>query len=257
MTVLITGASKGIGKDMALEFAKQGHNLALIARSTELLEELKTNIEKSHPIKVTIYTCDLADDKARRNFLNSFTESIEIVINNAGYGDFAFFADADIDKNLKMVDLNIKALMELCHHFSKKFIIENDPNKNYKILNVASIAGFCPGSFMATYYATKAFVLSFTNALHSEFKTKGIHFASLCPGATHSEFGKEAGVSNSFAFKMAMSGARVAKITYKNLMKNKRIIIPGIRNKLIVAMLKMTPSDKLADMNGQLMSTSN
>ena len=254
MTVLITGASKGIGKDLAIEFAKNGHDLVLVARSKDLLEGLKIEIENKYSVNVSVYSCDLTDSTARVEFLNNFNQKIEILINNAGFGDYAFFPEADIHKNLDMVDLNIKALMHFSHHFSNEFLEEKDPKKNYKILNVASIAAFCPGAYMATYYATKAFVVSFTNALQSEFKDKGIHFASLCPGATHSDFGKVAKVDNSLAFKMAMDSDEVARITYKDLMKKKRIIIPGLQNKLIVAMLKLTPSGILADMNGKIMS---
>lgn len=254
MTVLITGASKGIGKDFAIEFAKNGHDLVLTARSKDLLEQLKEEIETKYKVKVSIYDFDLTNSEARKSFLRGFKESIEILINNAGFGDYAFFPEADIEKNLSMVDLNIKALMHFCHHFSNQFLKENDSVKKYKILNVASIAAFAPGSYMATYFATKAFVLSFSNALHSEFKDKNIHVATLCPGATHSDFGKEAGVENALAFKMAMSSEKVAQIAYSDLMKKKRVIITGAQNKLSVAMMKLAPSGMLADMSKKLMS---
>jgi uncharacterized protein len=254
MTTLITGASKGIGKELAYEFARHGHDLVLIARSKELLEEMKVDIESKYKNKVSIYDFDLTNQEALKSFLFNFKENIEILINNAGFGDFSFFPEADLDKNLKMVDLNIKSLMHLCHFFSNRFLEENDSNKNYKILNVASIAAFAPGSYMATYFATKAFVLSFSNALHSELKDKKIHVATLCPGATHSDFGKEAGVDNALAFKAAMSSEKVAEITYKDLMKKKRVIITGAQNKFLVSMMKLAPSNLLADMNGKLMS---
>lgn len=254
MTVLITGASKGIGKDLAFEFAKNGHDLILIARSKEILEEVKSELESKYSIKVKCFDFDLTNTEALKSFLANFHDEVEILVNNAGFGDCSFFPNADIEKNLSIVDLNIKALMQLCHHFSKKFITEKDPKKNYKILNVASIAAFAPGAYMATYYATKAFVLSFTNAIHSELKDKGIHVASLCPGPTHSEFGKEAGVENSLAFKMAMDSKEVAKIAYKDLMKKKRVIITGTQNKFMVGMMKLAPSNLLADMNGKIIS---
>lgn len=254
MTVLITGASKGIGKDLAWEFARNGHDLVLTARSKDLLENLKEEIEDKHQVKVSVYDFDLTSAEARDSFLKNFKEAIEIVINNAGFGDFGLFPEADLNKNLDMVDLNIKALMHFCHHFSNKFLEENDPKKNYKILNVASIAAFAPGAYMATYFATKAFVLSFSNAIHSELKDKGIHVASLCPGATHSEFGKVAKVDSALAFRTAMDAKEVAKIAYKDLMKKKRVIITGMQNKSIVAMMKLTPSAVLADMNGRIMS---
>ena len=256
MTVLITGASKGIGKDLAYEFASHGHDLALVARSIKLLEEVKADIESNFQVKVSVYSCDLIDNGARKNFLENFKEKIEILINNAGYGDFSFYPEADIEKNLGMVDLNIKALMHLCHHFSNEFIKEKDPEKNYKILNVASIAAFSPGPYMATYFATKAFVLSFTSALYEELKEHNIHLASLCPGATHSEFGNTANIQNAIAFKAAMEGKEVAQIAYKELMNKKKVIVTGLQNKLLVSMMKMTPSGANAKISGKIMASS-
>lgn len=257
MSVLITGASKGIGKDLAYEFAAHGNDLVLIARSKDLLEKIKADIEKKYEVQVSIYDFDLTNHEACKSFLLNFKEDVEVLINNAGFGDFNAFAEADLEKNLSMVDLNIKALMQFSHHFSKKFLEENDSKKNYKILNVASIAAFSPGPYMATYFATKAFVLSFSNALHEELKEHGIHVASLCPGATHSEFGNTAGIKNAIAFKAAMDGKEVAKIAYDDLMKNKRVIVTGLQNKLIVSMMKMTPSSANAKISGKIMAQSN
>jgi short-subunit dehydrogenase len=256
MTTLITGASKGIGKDLAYEFAAHGHDLVLIARSKDLLEKIKEDIENRFKVQVDIYDFDLTKHEAREKFLFNFKGDIEILINNAGFGDFAAFAEADLEKNLSMVDLNIKALMHFSHHFAQKFIEENDSKKNYKILNVASIAAFSPGPYMATYFATKAFVLSFSNALHEELKVHDIHVASLCPGATHSEFGNVAGIKNAIAFKAAMPGEEVARIAYQDLMKNKRVIVTGIQNKLVVSMMKMSPSSTNAKISGKIMAQS-
>jgi len=253
MTVLITGASKGIGKDLAYEFAKNNNNLVLIARSRELLENIKIDIENKFPVKVSIYDLDLTNKNSLNSFLINFKEEVDIVINNAGFGDFSFFHEADLEKLLSMIDLNIKVLVELSHFFAKKFIKKGSG----KILNIASTAAFCPGPMMATYFATKAFVLSFSEALNAELENKGVLVSCLCPGPTHSDFGKTANVENSLAFKYAMEGSEVAKIAYKQLSTNKAVNIAGTRNKILIFARKFMPSKLIAKINQTILSRSN
>jgi short-subunit dehydrogenase len=253
MTVLITGASKGIGKDLAYEFAKNNNDLILIARSRELLEKLKIDIENKFPVKVSIYDLDLTNKNSLDAFLNNFQEEVNILINNAGFGDFSFFHEAELEKLLNMVDLNIKALVQLSHFFAKRFVEKGSG----KILNIASTAAFCPGPMMATYFATKAFVLSFSEALNCELENKGVLVSCLCPGPTHSDFSKTANVENSLAFKYAMEGSEVAKIAYKQLITNQAVTIAGTRNKILIFARKFMPGKLIAKINQAILSRSN
>jgi short-subunit dehydrogenase len=253
MTVLITGASKGIGKELAYEFARNGHNLLLVARSLQLLTEIKDDIEAQYSVAVDVVQLDLCNQDAREIFLENLNHDIEILVNNAGFGDFALFPESELQKNLQMLELNVKALVHFSHFFSSKFINENNSQKQYKILNIASIAGFCPGAFMANYFATKAYVISFSRALYQELKKHKIHVACCCPGATHSDFGKVANVDSAIAFKFAMPAKKVAEITYKDLFKNKNLIITGVQNQFLVGFMKLMPASLLAKMNAKIM----
>jgi short-subunit dehydrogenase len=252
-TVLITGASAGIGWALAERFAKAGHDLVLVARNLERLQALKNQLEKNHNLTVSVFQCDLTQKSQIQDFLDQVADlKIDIVINNAGFGDYGLFTGLELAKQLELIDLNISALVYLTHHFAKKFT-EEKPGSTKKILNVASVAGFTAGPLMASYFASKAFVVSFSKALACELKPFGVQVSCLCPGPTHSEFAKRAGVDNKLAFNFGMSATAVADITYKKLMQGKTIIITGLQNKLLVMLMKILPYQLLTWINKKIL----
>jgi len=250
MTVLITGASFGIGEVLAHKFAKEGHDLILSARTEDKLESLKQELSTKFGIQVSYIALDLSKEEDLQKLV-SFSEDkeVEILVNNAGFGDQGYIDECEPEKQMKMIDLNVKALTFLSQAFIKSFKVKKVRGK---ILNVASVAAFCPGPMMSTYYATKAYVLSFSRAIAAEAAEFGIQVSTLCPGPTHSEFGKRAGVDNSLAFKMAMSSQTVADICYRELMSGRGTIITGLRNRLLVWLMRITPNFLLMPLNKSL-----
>ncbi|PWJ89640.1 hypothetical protein C7380_11443 [Oceanotoga teriensis] len=233
--VLITGASNGIGKEMAYIFAEMGFNLLLIARNFEKLNDIKNKIEKKNNIKVLILSKDLTDIESIKDiysFCNIEEINVEILINNAGFASFGEFHSIDLDTDLSQINLNIMALTMLTKLFLKDMI----EKRNGKILNVSSIAAFQPGPLMSVYYASKAYVESFTQAISNESKQYGITVSSLCPGPVNTGFKERAGMnrSNLFKGKGVMSAEKVAKYAIKCLFKGKKRIIPGFLNKCSV-----------------------
>jgi len=252
-TVLITGASAGIGWALAERFAQAGHDLVLVARNLDRLQTLKTQLENNHNISASVFQCDLTQKSQIQNFLERVADqNIDILINNAGFGDYGLFSELELTKQLELIDLNISALVYLTHHFTKKFTDEKSGSTK-KILNVASVAGFTPGPLMASYFASKAFVVSFSKALACELKPLGVQVSCLCPGPTSSEFAKRAGVDNKLAFNFGMSATAVADITYKKLMQGKTIIITGFQNQLLVMLIKLLPYQLLTWTNKKIL----
>ena len=236
MKALITGASSGIGKEMAKYLSKQGIDLVLVARDKEKLREVKNNINSD--IKVEIIPMDLSiGENCIKLFKNK--QDIDILINNAGFGDCGEFTKTDIINEMNMVSLNVCALHMLTKLYLQKM---NERNSGY-ILNVASIAGFMPGPLMATYYATKAYVFRLTQSIQEELNKMGssVSVSLLCPGPIRTEFLNTANVK--FKTKL-MSKEYVAKYAIDNMFKNKKIIIPGFNNKCIRVLSKIFP-DKL------------
>lgn len=231
--VLITGASSGIGLELAKLFAKRGFNLVLTSSNAQKLELAKKELGNCPGIVITIPK-DLAQPNAARQLYQQVRNSgfsVDILINNAGFGIYGRFSEQLLERNAELIQLNCTALTQLTHLFLPEMI----KNKSGKIMNVASIAGFFPGPLMASYYASKAYVLSFSLALANELEGSGISVTALCPGATSTEFEKTAGAEKSGLFKRGtMSARKVAHIGYKGLMKNKKVVIPGIKNKLLV-----------------------
>ena len=233
--VLITGASSGIGKEFAREFAQRGFDLILVARSLDKLEELKQELKQDKQINVELFNIDLSLEGSPEKLYEYCKENnldVSILVNNAGFGDFGKFSEGDLNKYKNMIDLNDKTLMTLTYLFIK----DMKENRFGRIINVASIAAFMPGPFMAVYYASKAFVLSFSLALKEELKDDNIRFTVLCPGPVKTEFWDRAGVKmNSFKDKML---ARTAKDVVKTAMKafdnNKDVVVDGFINKAAV-----------------------
>ena len=241
MKALITGASSGLGMEMACLLADKGYDLILVARRKERLEALK---DKLH-VDVQIITLDLSSTFNCMRLYNKVKKNkIDILINNAGFGLFGEFENTKLERELDMIDLNIKAVHTLTKLFFKDFIEEN---KGY-ILNVASSAAYFSGPLMSTYYASKAYVLHFTEALQEEVKQAGkdIYVGCLCPGPVETEFNEVAGVN--FSLK-SLSKEYVAKYAIDKMFKRKTIIIPGFQMKLIIVFSKILPLKLLTHIN--------
>ncbi len=241
---LITGASKGIGLELAYIFAKNKHNLILVARTRELLDKIKADLINKYEILVEVIVEDLTKENVAKDIYN-YTKAkklnVDVLVNNAGFGDYGNFVDTSISKNQDMVQLNIVTLTELSHYYLKDMI----KNKSGKIMNVASIASFLPGPLMATYYATKSYVLSFTEALSKELKNTGVSVTALCPGTTRTNFFDVANAneknSNLLKNMKPADPYKVALYGYKKLMKKKVIALYGGTNKLLVFLIRFVP----------------
>ncbi|MES2765947.1 MAG: SDR family oxidoreductase [Bacteroidota bacterium] len=232
-TALITGASGGIGLELARVFAKNHINLVVTARSKEALSILKSELENDYGISVKVITANLSEYENAEdiyNVLKSENIQVDYLVNNAGFGDYGKFHESDRAKQEAMINLNITALTSLTHLFLKDMI----RRKNGKILNVASTAAFQPGPLMSVYYATKAFVLHFSEAIANELQGSGITVTALCPGPTESNFQKAANVENSPLFKGKIPTSRdVAEYGFKAMMAGKTVAIHGMKNKIL------------------------
>jgi short-subunit dehydrogenase len=227
LVTLITGASAGLGAEFARQCAKRGEPLALAARRRERMEALGTQLGG----EVHIFAADLAKEGAAASLIAELEAeglAVGTLINNAGFGLGGTFADRPLDRLSEMIDLNVRALTELCH-----LVLPGMRARGAgAILNVASTAAFQPGPNMAVYYATKAYVLSFTEALHHELKGSGIRVSALCPGPTHSEFSDVADSHSPTLEKMKMPAAPVVALGLDGLDRNKAVVIPGFKNKI-------------------------
>jgi short-subunit dehydrogenase len=246
---LITGASMGIGAELAREFASHGHDLVLVARSTDKLNILAAELKEKFKINTHILSKDLLTSSACEELYMEVKKknlNVEILVNNAGFGLHGFFNETDLKKETDMIELNIKVLTKL----SKLFLKDMVQNKKGKILNTASTAAYFPGPLMSVYYATKAYVVSFSHALACELKRSGVTVSALCPGFTESDFHKNAEIDFKRASDMLrMPAERVAKTAYQGLMRHKQIIVPGLRNQLMVFLSKITTKNFQASLN--------
>jgi short-subunit dehydrogenase len=241
-TVLITGASSGIGYELAKIFAKNGFDLVLVARSELKLVNTALELQQQYSIKAIPLSKDLSEPNAASDLhmlLQSQGIAIDILVNNAGFGAFGPFIQTNWEEEQKMIHVNMTLLTELSKLFGSDMV-----KRGYgKILNVASTAAFQPGPLMAVYYATKAYVLSFSEALANELQGTGVTVSCLCPGPTDTEFHKRANISPSKLVNsnMRMEAEPVARIGYKGLMRGKRLIIPGMKNKMFVQAVRFLP----------------
>jgi short-subunit dehydrogenase len=237
---LITGASSGIGAELARVFASKGHRVALVARRADRLETLAGEIVASGGARPIIIPCDLEQpDGGDKVAAALAAESVEVeyVVNNAGFGKFGHAIKIDRAQQLGIIAVNIRALTDLSLRFSDQLI-----RNRGGILNVGSIAGFLPGPGMAVYYASKAYVLSFTEALHEELGPLGVRVTALCPGPVPSEFQARAGFRPGFdSAVLNVSPADVALAGYRGLMANKRAVIPGVGVKIVPFLLRLFP----------------
>jgi uncharacterized protein len=240
-TVLITGASNGLGVEFAKIHAAKGDNLVLVARGKDKMNLLKAEIEKRHNVSVLVIGRDLSEPAAAKTIFNELkTQKIKVdyLINNAGFGDFGNFEKSNWEKQLQMINLNITALAYFTHLFLPDMI----KNKYGKIMNVASTAAFQPGPSMSVYFATKAFVLSFSEAIANELKGTDVTVTALCPGATATGFKTAASLDNSNLFKGTIATSKsVADFGYKAMMKGKTVVIHGLMNKIMVFSVRFAP----------------
>ena len=237
---LITGASRGIGYELAKLFAEDNHNLLLLSRNINKLELVKDELSKIN-IDIKVLSIDLSREDDIQNLFDYVEKNninIENIINNAGIGVFGNYKDIESNINQTLIDININALTKITTYFIPKLIEKNSGG----ILNVASTAAFCAGPKMAIYYASKAYVLNLTEAIHEECVNTNVRVSCLCPGPVKTEFQSKAGIKKSESAKKYLMDAKVvAEIGYRDFIKGKAIIIPGSKNKVLVWGNKLLP----------------
>ena len=238
-TVLITGASSGIWYEMAHIFARDGYDLILVARRWMELEKIAKEFPER---KITILEKDLSLEFSPLEVYEAVKKDaieVDILINNAGFGDFGLFHEIEIEKEKQMINLNVRALTELTYLFWKEMV----KRKHGKILNVASTAAFQPSPLMSVYFATKHYVLAFSEGLREEWREYGLTVTTLCPGPTESGFQKEAHLEGSkmIEWKKLPTSKEVAEYGYKSLMKGKWVVIHGFINTIMAMSVRFTP----------------
>jgi uncharacterized protein len=241
-TALITGASSGIGLELAKVHASKGGDLVLVARNKSKLDELKAELENKYKVKVYTIGKDLSVNNSAQEVYEETTKQniqIDYLMNNAGFGDFGMFVETDWSKELQMINLNITTLTQ----FTKLYLHDMVKRRSGKIMNVASTAAFQPGPMMAVYFATKAYVLSFSEAVDNEVKDKGVTVTALCPGATESGFQAAAAMeeSNLVKGKKLPTSKDVAIYGYAQMMKGKTVAIHGLMNWILANSVRLTP----------------
>jgi short-subunit dehydrogenase len=239
---LVTGASMGIGVDLAECFAKDGYDLILTARSEAALATVARDLATRHGVKTTAIPADLGVPGGGERLAKEIAARglvVDVLVNNAGYGIAGGFKDSDRAGQLGMIDLNDRALVELTHIYWPRMLA----NKRGGVLNVASTASFQPGPLMAIYYASKAFVLSFSEALWKEAEGSGVRVSCLCPGPTTSNFRERAGTGKTRLSRTGtpMASAEVARMGYDAWQANKRVMITGLRNAVVARLVPFLP----------------
>ncbi len=252
-TALITGASSGIGYELAIIHASKGDNLVLVARNISKLNQLKTELEKQYKVTVNVIEKDLSKANASKElFYETQRKNIQIdyLVNNAGFGDFGMFYETDWKKEEQMINLNITCLTQL----TKLYLQEMVKRKSGKIMNVASTAAFQSGPTMAVYYATKAYVLSFSEAIDNEVRDKGITVTALCPGATESGFQAAAAMEESALVKgkKLPTSKEVAEYGYKAMMSGKTVAIHGTMNYIMANSIRFLPRKLVVKITRQI-----
>lgn len=236
--VLITGASTGIGAELARIFAAERFNVVLVARTRSRLEQLAAELSSQHNVQARVVPCDLSAPGAAAGLFEAVRDlPISILVNNAGFGHYGTFVESEFAVQREMMQVNMTALAELCHLFARPMI----ERRAGRILNVASIAAFQPGPTVNTYYASKAFVYSFSYALAMELNGTGVTVTALCPGTTRTEFFARANIHMKRPFPL-MDPRRVAEAGYRGLMRGRRVVIPGITNKIMAWFSPCLPS---------------
>jgi len=240
-TALITGASFGIGLELARIFGREGYNLVLVARSADKLRQLASELEKAHGTRSLILATDLTEPGSSAYVLDQTTRAdipIDVLVNNAGFGQYGWFAESDLEECLRQIQLNVTTLT----HLTRLYLPAMIERKSGRILNVASTAAFQPGPLMAVYYATKAYVLHFSEAIANELQETGVTVTCLCPGPTATEFQERARISAIRLTKFgAMDARTVAEDGYRGLMAGKPVVISGFKNWLVAQSVRFSP----------------
>lgn len=241
-TALITGASKGIGRELAFIFAEEGCNLLLAARSEQELMQLKDLLQEQYGIIAEIFVSDLSLPDAAMRLFEAVKETgreVDYLVNNAGFGDYGAFADTSWERYQKMIQLNVTTLTQLTH----LFVADWRGRKAGRILNVSSTAAFQPGPMMAVYFATKAFVLSLSEAVDNELRREGITITALCPGPTATQFGAESKMNASQLVKNVQiaDAHSVALLGFHAMMKGKPVVLHGAMNKMAPFAIRFMP----------------
>ncbi|HZF02231.1 MAG TPA: SDR family oxidoreductase [Methylomirabilota bacterium] len=240
-TVLITGASSGIGLELAKCFAADGNRLILVARNTEALEKLAEELRRKNKIEAVVLTADLSLPETPKKIfekLRAQNISVDVLVNNAGFGAIGAFEQLPLERQIEMIHVNVTALTEL----TRLFLPEMVQRRRGSILNVGSVAGFVPGPGMAVYYATKAFVQSFSEALAAELKGSGVTVTVLCPGPTPTNFGTVAGSKNVRLIRVSRTSVqKVAHDGHKALRDGKTVCVSGIQNQFLVFLIRLVP----------------
>ncbi|MET0646314.1 MAG: SDR family oxidoreductase [Pyrinomonadaceae bacterium] len=241
MTALVTGASGGIGEELARLFAADGHDLVLVARSRDKLARLAEELQAKHGVEARVLAADLARPEAPREIFEELGAGgfrVDALVNNAGVGSYGLFAETDLQSELDLLQINVVALT----HLTKLFLPGMLARRRGYVMNVASTAAFQPGPLMAVYYASKAYVLSFSEALANECEGANVRVSALCPGPTETGFVAAAGMGDSKLFDRAVMDARtVAEAGYRGLLAGKTIVIPGTRNNLLARSIGFFP----------------
>ncbi|WP_461206178.1 SDR family NAD(P)-dependent oxidoreductase [Clostridium sp. DL1XJH146] len=251
---LITGGNKGIGLELANLFAKDGYNLILVARDYETLKSASIFFEKMYKIKTIIIKKDLSQRNSPKEIyeqLKSQNIEVTVLVNNAGFGTYGPFIETNLEKELDMINLNISCTT----HMTKLFARDMAKNGYGRILNIASTASFQSGPYMAVYFATKSYILSFSESISKEFEKYGLTVTALCPGPTDSNFTSTAkGSSSSRIFQHLLTPKEVAKQGYSALMHNKRVKIVGNKNFLLSQLVRFLPRNGVLSISKHMMS---
>lgn len=258
-TALITGASGGIGMEFAKLLAGKGYNLVLVARSEDKLLDLKNHLEREQKIKINVVALDLSvSDSAQELFeqLQKQQIRVDVLINNAGFGEYGKFTELAWKRQHEMIELNVTTLTHLTHLFVPQML----ERKNGRVLNVASTAAFQAGPYMGIYFATKAFVLSFSEALATELEGTGVTVTSLCPGPTDSNFKVAANMGRSSLFNSPLkipSSQEVAEFGYRAMERGETVAVHGAINNLMVASTRFVPRSLLRKITVQIVGKPN
>jgi uncharacterized protein len=254
LTALITGASSGIGLELSKLFARDGYNLVLVARSTQKLEALAAELRRAHNADVIVLPADLSRPGAAHEVFQATREQniqIDVLVNNAGFGLHGPLVKADLNETIQMLQVNVLTLTEL----TRLFLPDMLARRNGRILNVGSTGSFAPGPFMAAYLASKAYVLSFTEGVAEELRGTGVTATVLCPGVSPTGFQERAQVGNMPLTRYGvLSAEKVAAEGYQALLRGKRVVVPGLFNKILVLSTRLTPHSLLLPFARQLMT---
>jgi short-subunit dehydrogenase len=245
--VLLTGASRGIGAALAPWFARDGYDLVLTARDQEALNRLADELRRRYGATCRVYVCDLARPRAAEELVAELDHDsivVDVLVNNAGFATYGLFWEIDPGTALEMVQVNIVALT----HLTRLLLPRMVERGRGRILNLASTAAFYPGPLMAAYYASKAYVLSFSEALADECRGTGVTVTALCPPATRSDFQARAGMEESKLLRRMMDVDTVARVGYRGFMRGERVVIPGWENRFLALVSRFLPRSTVASL---------